>query len=193
MSKAPPTVSGRAVVGGSLSCASGRWSVTPSKVTYRWVAEGRPIPGAASRLIRVRKVEEGLKLACVVTPYSGSVAGTPSTSRAVYVSAPVVSGCPTASASLQSLLRLLGLTRAQIGEALKGSSSGRRRYEDVFCLTRPGCWSATRRRGCWTRCPRACGAGSAAGCYGSRLRTGSTRSARSGRGHRCRLRARWSG
>jgi hypothetical protein len=133
-----PTITGTAKVGSTLGCSGGSASVHGTRVVYQWVAQGRPIPGAATRLLRVRKVEEGLKVACVVTPYSGSVAGKPVTSPAVYVSAPVVSGCPTASGSLQSLLRLLGLTRAQIGMALKGSSSIGQSYEDWFCLTPAG-------------------------------------------------------
>ena len=88
LSKTPPTVSGSARVGRTLACVSGRWSRRPSRVTYQWVREGRQIPGAASRLYRVRVIDEGTKLQCVTTPHEGRAAGAPVKSRAVTVSGP---------------------------------------------------------------------------------------------------------
>ncbi len=138
VARSAPRISGHAGAGGTLSCASGRWSRTPSRVTYRWVAQGRPIPGAATKLIRVRTVEEGTRIACITTPYSGSTAGKPVTSRSVYVAVPVVSGCPAASRALASLERLLGLRRSAVGTRLIDSSDSGQLLEDDFCLTPAG-------------------------------------------------------
>ncbi|MGA2928352.1 MAG: hypothetical protein ABSG43_20635 [Solirubrobacteraceae bacterium] len=73
--------------GATLSCSSGTWTVQPMTVVYRWVREGTPIPGAASRLYRVREVDEGTTLVCDVTAYSGSSGGA---CWLVHVSGPLV-------------------------------------------------------------------------------------------------------
>ncbi len=138
VARSAPRISGHPAAGGTLSCASGRWSRTPSKITYKWVAEGRPIPGAATKLIRVRTVEEGTRIACITTPYAGAHAGKPVVSRSVYVAVPVVSGCPAASRTLSSLVKLLGLQRSLVAERLAASSDSGQLLEDEFCLIPAG-------------------------------------------------------
>jgi hypothetical protein len=134
----PPTVTGAASAGGTLSCSGGSLTLHATRVVYRWVREGRPIPGAASRLYRVREVDEGTTLVCDVTAYSGrTLVGTVVT-RGVRVAVPFVSGCPAASGSLKALLRLLGATRARALGAFAGSSSSGQENEDFFCLTPVG-------------------------------------------------------
>ena len=72
---------------------------------------------------------------CSVTAYKGTIASAPVVSRGVRVPVPFVSGCPAASGSLSELLRLLGVTRARVGDAFARSSSSGQEYEDFFCLT----------------------------------------------------------
>jgi hypothetical protein len=134
----PPRVTGTASAGATLSCSGGSVTLHATRVVYRWLREGRPIPGVASRLYRVREVDEGTTLVCDVTAYSGSVVIGTVVSRGVRVAAPFVSGCPAASGSLQALLRLLGATRAQALGAFAGSSSSGQENEDFFCLTPVG-------------------------------------------------------
>jgi hypothetical protein len=134
----PPTVTGTASAGQALTCSGGSVTVHATRVLYRWVRQGTPIPGAASRLYRVREIDEGTTLTCDVTAYKGSVASATVASRGVYVSVPFVSGCPAASMSLKALLRLLGVTRAQVGDVFARSSSSGQEDEDFFCLTPVG-------------------------------------------------------
>jgi hypothetical protein len=134
----PPTVTGAASAGRTLSCSGGSVTVHATRVVYRWIREGKPIPGAASRLYRIREIDEGLTLTCDVTAYRGSVLVGTVVSRGVRVAVPRVSGCPAASGSLKALLRLLGATRAQALGAFAGSSSSGQENEDFFCLTPVG-------------------------------------------------------
>ena len=134
----PPTVTGTASAGGTLSCSGGSVTLHATRVVYRWVREGRPIPGAASRLYRVREVDEGLTITCDVTAYSGSMVIGAVATRGVRIGVPFVSGCPAASGSLKALLRLLGATRARVLGAFAGSSSSGQENEDFFCLTPVG-------------------------------------------------------
>ena len=131
----PPTVSGTASVGGTLSCSGGSVTVHATRIVYQWVREGTPIPGAATRLYRVRKVDEGLMLTCSVTAYVGGVVTGTAVSGGISVAVPFVSGCPAATGTLSQLLGLLGVTRAQALRAFARSSSSGQQYEDSFCLT----------------------------------------------------------
>ena len=110
-------------------------TVGATRVVYQWVREGTPIPGAASRLYKVRKVDEGLTLTCVVTAYAGGVVTGTETSSGVAVAVPSVSGCPAATGTLNELARLLGRPRAEILRAFAHSSSSGQEDEDSFCLT----------------------------------------------------------
>jgi hypothetical protein len=131
----PPTVSGTARAGGRLSCSGGSVTVNATRVVYQWVRDGTPIPGAASRLYRVRKVDEGLTLTCSVTAYAAGVVTGTAASGDVRVAVPFVSGCPGATGTSSQLLGLLGVTRADALRAFARSSSSGQQYEDSFCLT----------------------------------------------------------
>ncbi len=113
-------------------------TVGATRVVYHWLREGTPIPGAAGRTYRVREVDEGLTLSCSVTAHTGAVAGAPVVSTGVRVAVPFVSGCPAATGSLAGLLRLLGVTRAQVRHVFARSSSSGQEDEDYFCLTPVG-------------------------------------------------------
>ncbi|WP_344110804.1 hypothetical protein [Nocardioides humi] len=43
---AQPTIAGTAQVGRTLTVTPGTWETTPTQVSYAWLADGRPIPGA---------------------------------------------------------------------------------------------------------------------------------------------------
>ena len=131
----PPTITGTARAGGILSCSGGSVTVHATSVVYQWVREGTPIPGAANRLYKVRKVDEGLMLTCLVTAYAGGVVTGTATSAGVSVAVPVVSGCPAATGALSQLARLLGRPRAEILRAFARNSSSGQDDEDSFCLT----------------------------------------------------------
>lgn len=45
---APPTITGDAVVGSTLTASPGSWSPAPTSIAYQWFADGRPIAGASA-------------------------------------------------------------------------------------------------------------------------------------------------
>lgn len=54
-----PIISGTPRVGQTLTAHRGTWSPTPSVITYQWLAEGRPIPGATNRTYKLTRAEHG--------------------------------------------------------------------------------------------------------------------------------------
>jgi beta-glucanase (GH16 family) len=65
---APPAVSGTAVVGETLTCATGSWSGSPAPAFgYEWLSDGAPISGAAAPTYTIQSGDRGHALSCRVT------------------------------------------------------------------------------------------------------------------------------
>jgi len=62
-----PSVSGSMAVGGTLSCAPGRWSNSPTSYEYRWNRGNAPIVNATGATYTVTAADRGQALSCTVT------------------------------------------------------------------------------------------------------------------------------
>jgi hypothetical protein len=64
---APPSVSGSAVAGGTLSCSSGSWSANPpASFAYRWLLDGTPLPSATQSSYVTAAGDVGHSVSCEV-------------------------------------------------------------------------------------------------------------------------------
>ncbi|MCE1175329.1 MAG: hypothetical protein LWW77_12100 [Propionibacteriales bacterium] len=82
MVSAKPVITGEAKVGSQLVADAGTWTPTPSKLTYRWYANGKKIAGAKSSTLVLKKAQKGKRITVKVT---GTKKGYPTVTR---VSAP---------------------------------------------------------------------------------------------------------
>lgn len=133
-----PTITGTPKAGSPLACSNGNWSNSPTSYAYGWSRDGTPIQGASTGSYTVQKPDEQLTLTCTVTASNAAGAGTPATSRGVFVPVPKVPRCPAATGRLagQTLgLVHLGMTRSQARRAYTHSSNRGKKFEDFFCLT----------------------------------------------------------
>ena len=105
---APPTVSGMAAVGKTLSCSGGSWKGAPTpSFTCQWLRDGVPIAGATELTYTVQSADAGHSLVCEVTA-TNSAGTTTATSAAVSVAAsppadttkPTLSGTAAVGSSL---------------------------------------------------------------------------------------------
>lgn len=65
-----PVVSGRAVVGRTLTTTDGAWSIAPDEFRYQWYSGGRAIGGATDSTYVVSPAEAGHRIRVVVTAKS---------------------------------------------------------------------------------------------------------------------------
>lgn len=137
----PPTVSGRAAAGHTLTCHAGTWSGSPTSFDYAWSRNRTAIAGAGASSYTVRTADEGAALRCVVVAVNGAGMSRPATSAAVSVAVPRVAGCPAASGALSGTTLgfiKLGLTRAQARARYHDNSRRSTAASDTFCLTPAG-------------------------------------------------------
>lgn len=72
-----PVVTGTAKVGQKLTASAGKWNVGGVSITYRWLRNGVPIGGAASKQYVPKAADVGARLAVKVTAAkSGYATGT---------------------------------------------------------------------------------------------------------------------
>lgn len=64
---APPTVTGMAKVGATLTAARGTWDPEPTGVQYSWKADGTPIEGATSSVLKVPASAAGKEITVTLT------------------------------------------------------------------------------------------------------------------------------
>lgn len=57
-----PTVTGDAVVGGTLTADPGAWTPTPASLSYQWYADGKLVKGATKATLTVKKTWLGAQL-----------------------------------------------------------------------------------------------------------------------------------
>ncbi len=67
---AVPTVTGKPIVGHTLTASNGEWSLTPDSYGYQWYAAGHPIQGATHATYQPTAADAGRRLRVVVTAIS---------------------------------------------------------------------------------------------------------------------------
>ena len=136
-----PVVTGSAKAGRTLTCSPGAWTNGPTGFTYEWSRNGTTIVGATTHTYKIRPLDEGTALRCVVTAANAGGPGGSATSQSVRVAVPAVPGCPAATGRVAGQtfgLAKLGMTRQRAQQAYHRSSDRRTANQDVFCLTPAG-------------------------------------------------------
>ena len=64
---AAPAVSGSAAVGATLTCATGRWSGSPTSYEYQWNRGNAPVLNATAATVTATAADRGQALSCTVT------------------------------------------------------------------------------------------------------------------------------
>lgn len=64
---APPTISGAAVAGSTLTATTGEWYPTPGSLAYQWLRDGAPVAGATGTSYAVTAADAGTELSFQVT------------------------------------------------------------------------------------------------------------------------------
>ncbi|ADB52677.1 hypothetical protein Cwoe_4263 [Conexibacter woesei DSM 14684] len=85
---AAPRVTGSATVGGTLTCAPGRWSGAPTSLAYQWLRDGAPIAGASAATYRLVRADTGARVSCRVLAANAAGVGGPALAPGVLVSLP---------------------------------------------------------------------------------------------------------
>ncbi len=67
MVSAKPVITGEAKVGAKLVADAGTWTPTPTKLSYRWYANGKKIAGAKSKTLVLKKAQKGKRITVKVT------------------------------------------------------------------------------------------------------------------------------
>lgn len=107
---APPSVSGTAQVGSTLTAANGSWSGTPTGYTYAWSrcdqngGSCSTISGATAQTHQLQQVDVGstLRVAVTATNASGSTQATSvPTAVVTAVTVPSSNGCPSGTGAIQ--------------------------------------------------------------------------------------------
>lgn len=110
-----PQVSGKAAVGGTLTCSTGTWTGTPAPgFTFQWVrdvgASETVIASATASSYKVSSEDQGHSLACEVTATNNAGSASKLSANSVLV--------PGAKPQNTAAPQVLGLEPAMLGEAL---------------------------------------------------------------------------
>jgi len=85
--KTAPAISGRAVLGQTLTASAGTWAVPPSAVAYQWYADGVAIPSAAASTLTLTRQQLDKRITVSVTAtadgYAPKSASAPATGPVV--------------------------------------------------------------------------------------------------------------
>ncbi len=93
VSTAPPTVSGKAVVGGTLACTTGAWRGTlPFSYTYVWLGDGNLIPGATGNVHKLAATDVAQAVGCAVTATNVAGSATAQSDKVLVTAAPACFG-----------------------------------------------------------------------------------------------------
>jgi hypothetical protein len=100
----PPTISGTAQVGQTVTATNGTWANSPTSFTYQWNRAGSAISGAAASAYVPVAADVGNTLAISVTATNGSGSSTPAASAATGAVIDIIatnSSVPTISGTAQ--------------------------------------------------------------------------------------------
>ncbi|MBI4896895.1 MAG: hypothetical protein HY827_00835 [Actinobacteria bacterium] len=79
--QSPPTVTGTAQVGQTLTCSEGGWNGTqPIAYAFQWMRSGTPIPGATVSTYVLTSEDDGAQIVCAVTASNGAGSASASSS-----------------------------------------------------------------------------------------------------------------
>jgi len=97
----PPSVTGTAGVGQTLTCKTGIWKGKPPPMfTFQWLRDGTPIAAATGSTYAVEPADEGHRLTCDVTASNSEGSATAESSNGIAVTPPQ----PTVATGLSSSL-----------------------------------------------------------------------------------------
>jgi autotransporter-associated beta strand protein len=137
----PPSITGTAKAGSTLTCRPGAWQGDPSPTfTYQWSIETTPLAGATGVTFRVPSIDEGTTLVCAVTATNLAGSAT-AVSTGVKIPVPKVAGCPAATGAMSGTQigqLKLGMTRTQARKAYSKHTNRGKQFQDFFCLTPMG-------------------------------------------------------
>jgi hypothetical protein len=98
VSTAAPTVSGKAVVGGTLGCTTGAWTGTqPLAYSYMWFGDGVPIAGATGNTHKLAATDVAQAVGCEVTATNVAGSATSRSNTVLVTAAPACFGLAGAS------------------------------------------------------------------------------------------------
>lgn len=106
-STAAPALTGKAILGQTLSCSQGTWSHEPTYLTYQWLRNGTVISGQTGTTYTLQTADLGNSITCSVTAGNGAGAASV-TSNAVAVPKPLVT--TGGSATVKGNVAMLKLT-----------------------------------------------------------------------------------
>ncbi|MDQ6527102.1 ExeM/NucH family extracellular endonuclease [Nocardioides sp. LHD-245] len=111
VNQAPPTVSGVARIGQTLTASAGTWEPEPDSVVYQWYADGVPIPGATGRTLVLGGGQVGTRITVGVTARAAGHADATAVSAQV---GPVAKGSATVSVKTKPKKIKLRKTRTKV-------------------------------------------------------------------------------
>jgi hypothetical protein len=100
----PPTISGQATYGSTLTCTNGTWSAGAGSFTYRWELADGDVPIGQGATLKVRAIWASLGIVCAVT-------GKDTTGSATATSAPVTARAATAKITVTRAREVSTATR----------------------------------------------------------------------------------
>ena len=102
----PPTVSGTALIGQTITCQTGTWTNDPT-FSFQWLRDGQPIGGATSQNYEVTSDDATRALSCTVTGRNSggedsatSASVTPPAQAPANTAVPSISGSPAVGQTL---------------------------------------------------------------------------------------------
>ncbi|WGX99243.1 ExeM/NucH family extracellular endonuclease [Nocardioides sp. L-11A] len=111
VNQVPPSVSGTARIGQTLTASAGTWQPQPSSVAYQWYADGAPIPGATGRTLVLGSGQVGTRITVAVTAHAAGHADATAISAQV---GPVAKGSATVAVKTKPKKIKLRKTKAKV-------------------------------------------------------------------------------